>query len=226
MNYPHLDLRKELILSHVSNDDFDNRGIQALIDNKPYRGVHKPWPFKCISKWDHISWESFHAITNVCKNMVELLKGNAVATRYPSRKLCKAEGVYPCLWFPDIKNIPFWQMTDVKMAKADAIMAAVRIPYGYKGISQIYNPFRQTGNLTGMQVTTLITTFLPLLVAFSNIRSEYKVFISMLASVVSDLMAPTISVQEVSWISDRIYELVALKEGLFPDSEAKLYGIN
>jgi hypothetical protein len=154
--------------------------------------------------------------------VLELLKGNAVATRYPSRKLCKAEGVHPCLWFPNIKNVPFWQMSDVRMSKADAIMAAVRIPYGYKGTSQIYNPFKQTGNLTGMQAITLVTTYLPLLVTFSNIRSEYKIFISMLASVISDLMAPTISVEEVSWISNRIYELVALKEGLFPDSEARI----
>jgi hypothetical protein len=154
--------------------------------------------------------------------MLELLKGNAGATKYNSRKLCKAEGVHPCLWFPNIKSIPCWQLTDVEMAKADAMMSAVRIPYGYKGTSQIYNPFKQTGNLTGMQVITLVTTFLPLLVTFSNIKSEYTVFISMLSSLLNDLMAPTISESEVGWVSNRMYELVALKEGLFPDSEAKI----
>ena len=35
-------------------------------------------------------------------------------------------------------------------------------------------------------------------------------------------MAPRITDEDVSWISNRIYELVALKEGLFPDSEAKI----
>jgi hypothetical protein len=74
LSYPHLDLRKELEISHITNEDFDARGIQALQDKKPFRGVHKPWPFKGISKWNHISWECFHAITNVCKIMLELLK--------------------------------------------------------------------------------------------------------------------------------------------------------
>ena len=222
LSYPHLDLRKELEISHITNEEFNERGVQALIHGGSYRGVHKPWPFKDLTKWNHVTFESFHALKNVCDNIIALLKGKAGATSYPSRKLCKAEGVHPCLWSPNIKSIPLWQLSDREMAKADAIMATVRIPFGYKGTSQIYNPFRQTGNLTGMQLITLVTTYLSLLVTFSSIHNEYKVFISMLSSVLNDLMAPRITDEDVSWISNRIYELVALKEGLFPDSEAKI----
>ena len=91
-----------------------------------------------------MTFESFHVLKNVCDNIIELLKGKVGATHYPSRKLCEAEGVNPYLWSPNMKSTPLWQLSDRKMAKADATMAAVRIPFRYRGTSQIYNPYKQT----------------------------------------------------------------------------------
>lgn len=43
----------------------------------------------------------------------------------------------------------------------------------------------------------------------------------MLSYDLADLLSLRIETSEINWIANKIYELVALKEGLFPDSEAR-----
>ena len=222
VSYPHLDLRKEPSIEHIKNETFDEWGVQAFITGQPCNNVHKPWPFKGISKWDHVNWEPFHAISNVCKNLIDLLdgsRGNSISVR----KLCKAQNVHPCLWSPHMNTVPFWEMTENERDLADAVMSCIILPFGWKSSCQVLNPFRQTGFLSGVQMINFVTIYLPLLVTMSsNLRPEYKCFISMLATDIADLQSFRVSDDDVFWLTNKLMELVALKEGLFPDSEAKV----
>jgi hypothetical protein len=66
----------------------------------------------------------------------------------------------------------------------------------------------------------LFVIYMPTLLAFTSLKPEYRIFFAMIAFDVAELLSMRLSNDDIDELSKRIDELVALKEGLFPDSEA------
>jgi len=218
LSYPHADLRKEINADHVTDRDYKIRAQSARRLEYGYKNL---WLFHSVCKWDHLMWEAFHTITNCCDNILLILKGIR-ANGSTIRQLCKAERVHPSLWYPDNNGAPIWQLGENAMDYMDALMGATLFPYGYESKFGILNPFRQTGYLKGMQVIQFVTTFLPTFLHLTDLSREYKVFISMFAVDIADLLSVNLDADEVESLSERITETVCVKEGLFSDSEANI----
>jgi len=166
-------------------------------------------------------WEPFHTIKNCCKNIMLLLKGNR-GHGMSVRRLCEAERVHPSLWYPNTSSAPIWQIGENAMDYMDALMGAVLFPYGSESKFQITNPFGQTGFLKGTQIIQFVTIFLPTLLGFTTLTREYRVFVCMFADDVLKLLSPSVEEADIPALCNRLTETVALKEGLFPDSEAHI----
>lgn len=52
------------------------------------------------------------------------------------------------------------------------------------------------------------------------LHEEYRSFLKEWSGIITDLMSPTFSTEEIEFLHRRICQLIALREGLYPDSEA------
>ena len=98
-------------------------------------------------------------------------------------------------------------------------MACISYPIGYEG-SKVTNPFCQSGYLNGIQIINFFVIYVPTVLAFTSLRKEYKTFFAILSIDIAELLSFRLHDDDIHQLSKRIDELVALKEGLFPDSEA------
>ena len=215
LSYAHADLRCQISYKHVTNDEHEQYVSEAELRTKPYKGVHGSSKFKAILKWDNLMWESYHVFKNVIDYLIQCLKGER-----PSESvnlLCRAENTHQCLWAVQ-RTPPYWQLSKVDQLLVDAIVSAIIMPVGFKS-TLVMNPFSQTGFLNSTALLQLLTIFLPFALTFTKLNREYRLFIFMMAHDVADLLSPSITDDEIDTVTNKIYELVSIKEGLFPDSE-------
>ena len=215
MSYPHADLRRQIRYKHVTNDEHEEYVLEAEFRKSPYKGVHGSSKFKPILKWENLMWESYHVFKNTIDYLMQCLKGER--PNESVKILCRAERTHPCLWSDQKLPLP-WQLSKADQLLVDATMSAVIMPLGFKS-TLIMNPFSQTGFLNSTALLQLLTIFLPFALTFTKLNREYRLFILMMARDIADLLSPSISGDEIESITDKIYELVSIKEGLFPDSE-------
>jgi hypothetical protein len=216
LSYPHADLRAVIKTDHITNTEYRNRAGGDMKDQYGYKSI---WPFDGVSKWDHLMWEPFHAIKNCCDSILCCLRGDR-ANSNTIRLLCKAERVHDSLWCPNMSKKPIWELSTDIQDYLDSLMASILYPYGTETEFQIINPFRQMGFMRGTQRIKFISTFLPTLLSFTKLSTEYRVFVHMFSRDIADLLSFVVHQNEVASLADRIMETVSVKEGLFPDSES------
>ena len=218
ISYPHLDLRDVVANDHITDDEYIRRAKVAIKSGTACEGIKGPWIYRDISKWDDLTWDAFHTLKNCFGNCLSLLKGIRGISN-AGRMLCKAERTHCSVWYPSRTKDPVWKLSRKDMQRIDALMACISYPFGYSG-SKVQNPFCQSGYLNGIQMINLFVIYMPTLLAFTSLKPEYRIFFAMIAFDVAELLSMRLSNDEIDELSKRIDELVALKEGLFPDSEA------
>ena len=98
----------------------------------------------------------------------------------------------------------------------------INIPVGVRANYSFKFPCKLSGHMKGHEWLMLFTAFLPIMFynVYVEIDSEYLAYYYMLSHNLSLLMSNQISIDEVNDLGNKLTEVAALREGLFPISEA------
>lgn len=104
----------------------------------------------------------------------------------------------------------------------DALINNILVPVGSKGDFNVKNVFQQTGNLRGIDVMNFLKCILCYICFHAkDLPDDYKLFFRLLSGEIGDLLSPVFfDDAEIDELEKRIIQLVCLREGLFPASEA------
>jgi hypothetical protein len=145
---------------------------------------------------------------------------------------CRETNILPFLFYRKIGNKdnctfnkngykPPWKLTKSNKFKVEAWINSILVPSTYSNHFQIKNIFSHMGLLRGNSFITIFTV----LVNFLNLSlpkslpDAYKAFFSMIGSDICDLLAPSLSVEDVQSIHNKVMESVCVLEGLFSEKE-------
>ena len=221
--YAHRDFRKMRTTDHVTHAEYIRRGGVALhTPGIACEGVYEPWVFEPLPSitYENVNWGAFHCLKNTSMNLLLILKGErGIGDKV--KNMCLAERIHP-----SVSNVnggtgkPSYILSEGMQNQLDALSNCIVVPTGYRDKNVILNPFRQRGFLSGSQVILFVTVYLPILLAcLPTYDKEYRLFFSMFANDICDLMCPEITLDAIDNLIMRLTEIVALKEGLFPPSE-------
>ena len=236
--YPFCDFRRPFTRKRLSNDEYFK--FAREVENNPmieaYGGVKSLNPFSSGIPYFQIEdliYDDFHAISNVAVNLLETLKGDKPVT-LPYKMRAQSLGIFPSLYREverDEKNkiingfrVEPWLLTPGEQYKIDSFVNSILWPIGYKDNSVSF-VFQHTGKLDGTAATKLISTSV-LIYGFlaldsgSEFFKHYVKFFCMLVKDMSQLLSPALSKNDIIEIIVKIYEMISIKEGIFPDTSA------
>jgi hypothetical protein len=101
-------------------------------------------------------------------------------------------------------------------------MNTMLVPIGYKATFNLKNPMSQTGFLKSHDHMIYMMVFSGYLMSHINdLGHPYKEFVAMYGNDLTKIMNPVVNIKELrEQVIFEVYESAAVKQGLFPDSEA------
>ena len=236
----HCDFRPQVKIKIVSHEKYIQNGMEALrmklnvnsarkLKKVNYDGI-KGISFMCYLpyyKYNFNKFEPAHAIKNVIMVILEHFNGDvtvspaykAIAEKYNMYKIVEVQGkkkktavTAPWILSPTSKNI------------CDSFINSIMLPTGYKN-NGAYYVFQQRGLLDTAACIQLATSpFLlyGLCTSACAIPNGYKYFLAMFIRDISDLLSPIMTLKMVEDVKMRLYELVSVKENIFPDTASRI----
>jgi len=194
------DYRSQKMLTSLSNKAFSdfittNKEYykeQLFMNNLPYFNLKTDAP-----------WGSFHVFKNIGYNLIECFKGN------------RAKRTNEIV---DYK--PPWVYSNDEQNKIDAHINCILTPSGMKNEFAIKNVFQQTGYLRCADLIKFVKILLNL-ISYIAPRVNYDVFYQIISEDFCNLLAPFFSEEDLDELQNRLFETVALHEGLFPITESR-----
>ena len=193
-----------------------------------YKGIKSITPFCLLSyfRFDHLRFESSHALKNCLYNILQhLIGGIKITPAYYS--LSKKYNMYNILEnVRDNGKSTFtapWTLSENSQHKVDSMINSMMLPSGFKDYGVKY-VCQKPGYLNMAACIQLLSS--PILIyGLSELESHeipdgYFFFLIMLVRDIADLLQPVIRKEEIWEIRARIIEIVAIKEKIFPDTSA------
>ena len=115
---------------------------------------------------------------------------------------------------------PPWLYSNDQQSKIDAYINCIVIPSSLSNEFAFNNIFQQTGFLRCADLIKFVKIVLKL-IPFIVPKQGYDTFYEMISEDFCDLLAPYFSEEDLTKLQDRLFETVALHEGLFPITESK-----
>ena len=106
------------------------------------------------------------------------------------------------------------------VAKIDAHINCIKVPSSLSNEFAFSNIFQQTGFLRCADLIKFVKIVLKL-IPFIAAKRGYDTFYAMISEDFCDLLAPYFSEDDLTQLQDRLFETVALHEGLFPITESR-----
>jgi hypothetical protein len=223
--YEHCDYREQLTNKRVTNQQYIDNGNLAIQKNNCIQGVKGLWfahklPYSNMS--NDANWDSFHTIANNGKHFIRLCAGlhgyNAGLQEYYEKINChpslvKAKKVY---------DLP-WVFSENTQKKVDAYINAIIVPVGYSSQFEVKNIFLYPSYTKGIGHIQIMTCLMNYILSASELKLAYIKFYQMLSSDIIHLLCSAFENEdELEDLQKNIIETLALKEGLFPLSEATI----
>ena len=130
---------------------------------------------------------------------------------------CKAINVHPSVATRKAKNP--WVLSEKDQCRIEAYLECVLIPISYKNDFDLSAIFQQSGHIKGTGHFHIFTTLMPLILSVAKFHNAYKAFWRMLSLDITSLLAPEFVDSELEDLYNKLCETLAIREGLFPDSE-------
>ena len=216
--YAHADFREEQKNNHISHETLITDAMLAEHSERPVNGVHrKSIMFELdYVTFDSVTYEPFHVFKNVCERLQNLLFAKTSISDN-QRKAAIVEKIHPFLWNKNGKVV--YELTLKEKTLLDALCNCIHIPKSYSKSYAMINPVQQNGYLTGIAKMNFFRLYLPVLLSFTVLPRSYRVFFSLFACTVNLFFAPAIRKDDIESLRLKAIELIAMKEGLFPNRE-------
>ena len=164
---------------------------------------------------------SFHCLKNAGLNILECMKGERAKTTQQIMAYSEYTGG---THFPHFNAsddvIPPWLYTNDQQCKIDAHINCIVVPSSLSNEFAFNNIFQQTGFLRCADLIKFVKIVLKL-IPFIAAKRGYDTFYAMISEDFCDLLAPYFSEDDLTQLQDRLFETVALHEGLFPITESR-----
>jgi len=224
--YPTADFRRQKYFTRKSDRFYHGAGIIATRDKKRTEyGVNGLWcyillPYASIR--NHVQYDAFHVLSNISDNLTNNGKGSR--SKESHRNYCKNFDVHQ--EFANNGNQP-WAVNTNEQSKIDALVNCINVPIGFKQDHAVRNIMRQSGMLKGSARISIITCFMDyILLGFTQLPSYYRVLLSALSVIVTELLSEVFIVDgssielQMDNLQKKIAEWLSLHESFYPDSEA------
>lgn len=111
-----------------------------------------------------------------------------------------------------------WEIIKSEREQLDALINCIRIPKGKSSEFEVTNPFQQTDVLKMRGCLHIGTTLMELIVHWTSFDVAYKSYCLMLSKDLQSLGRPIwpLDQTELNELELRMYELISVKEGIFP----------
>ena len=209
-------------------DEADRRGTV-------YEGNHGSWMLRPVSYMgpERCIWDAFHAIPNVFKLVIGLMKderGDGSKSSHKLHEYCTVFGMHPCLQSPkpNHQSVPVsrpWVLSESQRCRMDAFVNSAIVSCGYGNSYQLKFPFAVTGKVSSAGAISFLITLLPTIVSLlanddvDPIPWAYAQYYKMLSQDLCELLAPFFFDEDLSNLRMKIIETVVTFEGLFPPTE-------
>ena len=234
----HCDFRPQIKINLVHHDEYIANGVKVLIMKRKIKSAEvqkkamvegiKGISFICYLPYYQYhwnKWEPAHAIKNVIMVILELFNGDIVgssgyikiAEKFNLFKINVSENK------AGKKTITApWKLEQKCKYIADSFINSIVLPTGYKN-NGAYYVFQQRGLLDTAACIQLATSpFLLYGLTRCEILPGYKNFLAMFIRDISDLLSPIMTKRMIEDVRFRVYELIAIKEKIFPDNASRM----
>jgi hypothetical protein len=182
------------------------------------KGLWEFWKLLYVDIESDICFDPFHVLMNIAKHILDLLKLTISAK---VQQYCLANCIHPYLWASK-KTPPYNIHLESSQMEVEAWMNAILIPMTYSNSFQIKNIMSETGYLKGNGAITLFIASIKYfnLALSQMVSDEYKAYFSMLGSDFTELLANSISNNEIDYLEKQIVESVCIHEAIFSEAES------
>lgn len=187
--------------------DCSSHGIHAVCALSKHL---KSFPFECFG----FDW--MHLISNVGWYQLAIAR-QLRGLDDKSRKLSAGLSKLPDLEFRGI--LPSFCATEKGTAAVDAVMNTVLIPPLHRAEHNIKNPMVHLGWVKAKQHNTFLTTYASYCFSYSGMAQEYVNYAARYGHDMCRILNPCVRVEDLESIIASVFETMAIKEGLFPESE-------
>jgi hypothetical protein len=182
--------------------------------------VKENWAFANLpytNRQTDINWDAMHIMKNWGMHLLELL------TNKRAMPVTHSRNCYTHPYLGGKVDIP-WVLAKKERDLMNILLQCVCLPKAYAEKYKFEMLFdkeeaKHYPFLKAVQHIYLLTIFLPFLVYQTNLPKAYKSFFAIVSEDFSDLLAHEIRADDLPELFERLSELVAIKEGIFPDSE-------
>jgi hypothetical protein len=219
LRYHYCDFRDKSEWKRRPNEFHIEKGREALQSGKVVDGIKGLWVFFCllyanISK--DIDFDPMHILKNWGEHLLAILLG----------KRCKASNLQRYFQKCGIKDwkpgqYP-WELSRHDRLRIDCMLECINIPKGYSKNLDVKRICQEKWAIKASGYITILTALLPFIASGAHdLPRPYRAFLEMNADDFTDLLAVEIDPNNIEELFLRIKELLCIKEGLFPDSEAQ-----
>jgi hypothetical protein len=218
LRYHFCDFRDEQAWKRKPHRFYINKGREAEETQTTVEGIKGLFPFFSLRYTDisiDLKYDPMHILKNCCEGFLNILLGNRCnksnLQSYISR--CKIndwkQGSFP------------WLLKSEDKIRIDCMIECIVIPLGHAKFMDVKN-ICHLKYIKCSGYITIFTVLMPFILQGAySIPKHYKSFFEMVADDLTDIIAVEIDPDKTEELFKRIKELLSLKEGLFPDSEAR-----
>jgi hypothetical protein len=218
LRYPFCDFRDQVEWERHPNDFYIRNGILAEQSGEAVEGIYGPWHYHQLlyaNVATQIFFDPMHIFKNWLSNLLDLLMGKRCQSSQLQAYLKKCNTND---WHTD--SYP-WMLSVEDMERIDCMIECICVPKGYVKNLDVKRIFSEKRNIKASGYISIATVLMPfIMTGAQSLSKAYKSFFLMLSEDFIDLLAVEIDPNELDELFNRIKELLGIKNGLFPDSEA------
>lgn len=219
LRYHYCDFRDTSEWKRRSNEFHIEKGKQAEQSGNVVDGIKGLWaffPLLYANISTDIEFDPMHIFKNWGEHLLSILLGNRCNAAHLQRYIQKL-GIKD--WKPG--HYP-WELSRQDKLRIDCMIECINMPKGYSKNFDVRRICHEKWAIKGSGYITILTALLPIIASCAHdLPKPYKAFLEMVADDFTDLLAVEIDPNKIEELFLRIKELLGIKEGLFPDSEAQ-----
>jgi len=168
-----------------------------------------------------VPYGSYHVFKNIASNLIECFKGNRAKRTNELIEYSEHTKTHLLHYQKDHQGIKApWVYTNDEQNRIDAHVHCILIPSGLKNQFAIKNIFLHTGYLRCADLIVFLKILLNLVI-FIVPKADYDIFYQLISEDTCDLLSPFFSEIDLDQLQNRLFETVAVHEGLFPITESR-----
>ena len=233
ISFPFLDLRQQVHM--VSNDGNslalqrygeylrDGEAAERLQQSasskapKHVNGVKRRWLYHQLpyaNVFLHCAFDPMHCLGNIAELVLAIITGEKYGSPQ-DLQLAAVQGMHP-EWARESggsAHMP-WQLLANAMEQR---MACLNIPRGQSNNYSVPKMTSERGNLSTHQRIVILTTYFKSL-SHQLLHAPYRLLFSQLSDDVVAILSPSLEVEDLPHLFEKVSETVALMEGTLPES--------